>query len=270
MSITRVLSALALIAVVGGIVWGLPPVATVSLAAVVAAIGGVELARLARPLGVMVSDTFVAFSAAAFCILLAGRFPTDPIQSETIVALMIGLMVAAGLVTLATVPPGAAVFVSAAVMLLAPLYIGLPLGALAWIRDVRGPEAVTWLVAVIAVSDTAQYVVGSNWGRRKLSPVVSPGKTIEGALGGFATAPIVGAALGAWALPDLPIGISGLLAFGLALIGLAGDLFESLLKRSVGAKDSSALIPGHGGVLDRIDAYLFAAPAYYLFLRYIA
>src|SRR6188508_636630 len=74
-SITRVLSAIVLIVVFGGTVWFLPPVATVTLAAVAAAIGGIELARLARPMGVLVSDTFVAFSAAAFCILLSARFP---------------------------------------------------------------------------------------------------------------------------------------------------------------------------------------------------
>jgi phosphatidate cytidylyltransferase len=269
-SITRVLSALVLIVVFGGTVLFLPPVATVTLAAVAAAVGGIELARLARPMGVLVSDTFVAFSAAAFCILLSARFPTDPINPETIVALMIGLMVAAGLVTLATTPPGPAVFGSVAVMLLAPLYVGLPLGAMAWIRDVHGPAALIWLVAVIALSDTAQYYAGNLWGHRKLAPVVSPKKTVEGAIGGFVVAPLAGAALATWALPELSIGVAGLLALGLALVGMAGDLFESLLKRSVGAKDSSALIPGHGGVLDRVDAYLFAAPTFYLFLRYIA
>jgi phosphatidate cytidylyltransferase len=64
--------------------------------------------------------------------------------------------------------------------------------------------------------------------------------------------------------------VGGVLGVGLAAVGLVGDLFESLLKRSVGVKDSSTLIPGHGGVLDRVDSYLFAAPAYFVFLRYLA
>ena len=107
-------------------------------------------------------------------------------------------------------------------------------------------------------------------GRRKLAPVVSPGKTVEGAIGGFVIAPIAGVLIGRWAMPEIAMGATAVLAAGLAMFGMAGDLFESLLKRSAGAKDSSALIPGHGGVLDRIDAYLFAAPVFYLFLRYIA
>jgi phosphatidate cytidylyltransferase len=162
------------------------------------------------------------------------------------------------------------VFVSIAVLLLGPLYVGLPLGTLAWVRDAQGPAVLIWLVAVIAISDSVQYYAGTTFGRRKLAPVVSPGKTIEGAIGGLVAAPITGALVGMWAMPDTHPIVSAFLAIGLALFGMAGDLFESLLKRSAGRKDSSTLIPGHGGVLDRIDAYLFAAPVFYLFLRYIA
>ena len=76
--------------------------------------------------------------------------------------------------------------------------------------------------------------------------------------------------MGAIWLPGTPLVMAAVLAVVLAVVGIGGDLFESLLKRSVGAKDSSALIPGHGGLLDRIDAYLFAAPVFYLYLRYLA
>jgi phosphatidate cytidylyltransferase len=141
---------------------------------------------------------------------------------------------------------------------------------MAWVRQAHGPAALVWLIGVMAISDSAQYYVGTFAGRRRLAPVVSPGKTVEGAIGGLVAAPVVGVLLGWWALPALAMVVTGALAFGLALFGMAGDLFESLLKRSAGAKDSSALIPGHGGILDRLDAYLFAAPVFYLFLRYIA
>ena len=270
MSITRVLSALVLIVIVGVTIWWLPPWATVALAAVAAALAGVELARLGRPLGVRVSPAFVALTAAAFAIAMSARFPSYMTHLDTVVALLIGLTIASGLVTMAQTPPGPAVFLSIAMSLLAPLYVGVPLGVMAWIRDAHGPAALIWLMAVITISDSAQYYAGNLFGKRKLAPVISPKKTVEGAIGGMVAAPLAGAALGLWALPDESVVVTAVLAFGLALFGIAGDLFESLLKRSVGAKDSSDLIPGHGGVLDRIDAYLFAAPLFYLFLRHIA
>jgi phosphatidate cytidylyltransferase len=185
-------------------------------------------------------------------------------------ALAIGLTLAAGLIAVALLPPGDQIFPALGAMLLAPLYIGLALGSLAWIRTTMGVEPVVWLVGVIVVSDSAQYYVGTSIGRMKLSPVISPKKTVEGLLGGLAAAPIAGALIGLWAMPQESPIVLAALALVLALFGVGGDLFESLLKRSAQVKDSSALIPGHGGVLDRIDAYLFAAPAFYLYLRYLA
>jgi phosphatidate cytidylyltransferase len=141
------------------------------------------------------------------------------------------------------------------------------------IRAETGAAAIAWLIAVIATSDTAQYYAGTTFGRRKLAPVVSPGKTIEGAIGGSLrrAAGRRRARRICRQRRHVHVGhrAAGLALF-LAMFGMTGDLFESLLKRSAGAKDSSALIPGHGGVLDRIDAYLFAAPVMYLFLRYVA
>ncbi len=102
---------------------------------------------------------------------------------------------------------------------------------------------------------------------------MSPAKTVEGAVGGFVAAAILGAWLAPqWlAMTHAPGPVAGaLLGTLLAGAGMVGDLFESLLKRSAGVKDSSSLIPGHGGVLDRIDSYLFAAPVYFLLLRYVS
>lgn len=270
MSITRVLSALVLIVIVGGTIWWLPPGATMMLAAIAAGLGATELSTLARQMGARVQTPVATFSAAAFCIVLSEAVPTEPSQLEVLLALVVGLSVLVGCVVLATNPPGASVFIAAGVMVLAPLYVGAPLGAMAWVRTIHGPAALIWLVAVITLSDSAQYYAGNLWGRRKLAPVVSPKKTVEGAIGGLVIAPIAGAAIGLWALPKGDVWMLALLSIVLAIAGMAGDLFESLLKRSAGAKDSSALIPGHGGVLDRIDAYLFAAPVFYLFLRLIA
>jgi phosphatidate cytidylyltransferase len=122
-------------------------------------------------------------------------------------------------------------------------------------------QIVTWL------TDVAAYLVGRAWGRRKLAPAVSPGKSVEGALGG-----LVGGALAAWGAVvafGLPVAPVAALAGGaiLSALGQLGDLAESLLKRQAGVKDSGTLIPGHGGILDRIDSLLFVATATYYLAR---
>jgi len=151
----------------------------------------------------------------------------------------------------------------------AMLYLGLPLGALVVVHERGGRGAVLLLVATVAISDTAQYYAGRTFGRRPLAPRLSPKKTIEGALGGFVAAPIFLALAGPSAIPGAtPLAIAPL---GVALVvaGIAGDLFESMIKRAADVKDSSTLIPGHGGVLDRIDALLFATPIYVIYLGWL-
>src|SRR5438128_961952 len=101
------------------------------------------------------------------------------------------------------------------------------------------------------------------------APSISPTKTIEGAAGGRVAGTAVFAIVGAWWLPSVPPVTRVGIGLGVVAIGIAGDLFESMLKRSAGVKDSSSMIPGHGGFLDRIDALLFAAPVYYIVLRYV-
>lgn len=133
-----------------------------------------------------------------------------------------------------------------------------------------GPGLVTVLIVVVALTDTAAYFVGRFLGKHKLAPVVSPNKTWEGAAGGFvftlAAVLILHALRGRWgwnALPDWSVG--RYLAAGalLSIASQAGDLAESSLKRDAGAKDSGTIFPGHGGVLDRCDGFLFAAPVLY-------
>jgi len=129
----------------------------------------------------------------------------------------------------------------------------------------KGPAWTLFVLVAIWAADTGAYFAGSRWGRRKLAPRISPGKSWEGLFGGLAMALVVAAAsvplLGlAWLqLPQLL-----LLVLVTVLFSVAGDLFESLLKRHAGAKDSSHLIPGHGGVLDRIDSLLAALPVFVL------
>jgi len=125
---------------------------------------------------------------------------------------------------------------------------------------------VVLIVGIVFGGDVGAFYVGTYFGRRKLCPNVSPGKTIEGALGGLATSLLVGGA-GKWLLlPDLSWAKILVFSIVLGVTGQVGDLFESMLKRTAGVKDSSALLPGHGGVLDRIDALLFAVPMAYFLL----
>jgi phosphatidate cytidylyltransferase len=150
-----------------------------------------------------------------------------------------------------------------------PIYIGLPIGALVAVRAFAGPRVLFLLMLTVMVSDTAQYYTGRAVGRRPLAPAISPKKTVEGAIGGFVFGTALFTGAGAWWVPGMPPAFRVVLGLAIVALGIAGDLFESMLKRSAGVKDSSALIPGHGGVLDRIDALLFAAPVYYIVLRYV-
>ncbi|MFH1123686.1 MAG: phosphatidate cytidylyltransferase [Pseudomonadota bacterium] len=149
------------------------------------------------------------------------------------------------------------------------LYISLPLSLLVFVD--KRPSGNIWiffLLAVIFLSDTGAFYAGRTLGRHKLHPSVSPGKTWEGAVGG-----LVGSLVAAFIFSrffsiarfDLPIMI---LAASLSVIGQIGDLAESMLKRHYGLKDSGKVLPGHGGLLDRIDGLLFAAPVLYLFVSW--
>jgi len=151
----------------------------------------------------------------------------------------------------------------AAVDLVAPIYIGAPLGMLVALQSLSGPKATLLLMATIVVSDSAQYYTGRAFGRRPLAPTISPKKTVEGAIGGVVLGALFMAIAISFLFPATPIVVRILLGLVMVFLGIAGDLFESRLKRTAGLKDSSALIPGHGGVLDRIDALLFAIPVFY-------
>jgi len=149
------------------------------------------------------------------------------------------------------------------------LYVGWLSGFLIALRRLpEGHHFLYFLFMVIMIGDTFAYYVGSSLGRRPLASRISPKKTVEGAVAGFGGS--LAAAYGAsiWFLPAM--GGGHWLAAGslLAVSGQLGDLVESMLKRSAGVKDSGGIIPGHGGVLDRMDSLLFAAPLLYFYIRY--
>jgi phosphatidate cytidylyltransferase len=141
------------------------------------------------------------------------------------------------------------------------VYIPLLLAFLVVIRnDERGMQWIFLLLCVVFAGDICALYAGTFFGRHKLHPAVSPGKTIEGSAGGLIANLVVGLAAAAALLPDLNRVLVALFCVSVGIAGQVGDLYESCLKRSSRIKDSGSILPGHGGILDRIDALLFAAP----------
>lgn len=150
-----------------------------------------------------------------------------------------------------------------ALTLLAVMYVGWLLGhTLLLYRLPDGADLVLLLVGVTWIGESVAYLVGSAVGRHKLAPVISPNKTVEGGVAQLVASVAGSLVLGAW-LADWPAGRSAAAGALLGVVGQVGDLAESAMKRSVGVKDAGNLIPGHGGVLDRVDGLLFNAPALY-------
>jgi phosphatidate cytidylyltransferase len=158
---------------------------------------------------------------------------------------------------------------SAAFTVLGVLYVGWLLSYVMLLRLLsEGSSYILYIFAVVWLGDAAAMYVGRSLGRHKLAPTISPRKTIEGAIGGVCGS-LCGAALGGlWLLEHLTLTQSLIIGGILAVLGQLGDLSESLLKRGVGLKDSGALIPGHGGILDKVDGILFGAPALYYYILY--
>lgn len=163
-----------------------------------------------------------------------------------------------------------ALAVGVAAQMVMVLWIGLGLGALVATRSYPDTHGFWWLLLLFAnlwVGDTAAYLFGVWLGKTKLSPIVSPKKTVAGAIAQVVASAAVGIVFVStgWIAAPAALIISASVVIG--VVGQLGDLFESVLKRTAGEKDSSALIPGHGGVLDRFDSTLFAAPSLYALLQ---
>ncbi len=166
---------------------------------------------------------------------------------------------------LSTSPAGRLLLQAAGYLTLVPA--GL---ALVWLHALQ-PMLVLYLILLVAAADTGAYFAGRQFGRSKLAPEISPGKTREGLFGALFLVIPVGL-LGAWlfGLAAMDALVFGLLSIVVALVSVAGDLQESVLKREAGAKDSGTLLPGHGGVLDRIDSLTAAAPVFLFGLLWTA
>jgi len=150
------------------------------------------------------------------------------------------------------------------------LYVGFTLSTAVSTRLLEGGERLVLFLAIITwAGDTGAYYAGTLWGKHLLAPSISPKKTIEGVGGGAGLA--VGAALVGHAsfVPELSLQDAVILGLLLTGMGLAGDLWESAIKRRMGVKDSGTILPGHGGMLDRLDSLLFTAPAFYYYVTCI-
>jgi len=257
---TRVLSGVVLGGAALALIWFLNSIALLGVALVVAALAFTEYEKLVDAIGAK-----VPFWTTLVTTMLAGAMvPFQWVDIESVLAAALLLIALNVIVSERT---GTPLLADTAAAVLAPVYIGLPLGSLVGVHAIAGREAVLLLIATVVVSDSAQFYTGRAFGRTPLSPLRSPKKMREGAYGGLVIAPVFLAGAGYYWLPQYPPVWLGVLGVGIVIAGIIGDLFESMLKRAANVKDSGGLIPGHGGVLDRIDALLFAAPVFYFFLR---
>ncbi len=149
------------------------------------------------------------------------------------------------------------------------LYIGLLLGHYALLRNLEHGVALVFFVIIVTwLSDTGGFFIGKPFGKHQLAPTLSPNKTVEGLVGGIVFS-VIGAIISQFTfVPFFSVGQCVMLGVGLALLGALGDLAESAIKRSVRVKDSGTIIPGHGGVLDRVDSLLFTGPAMYYYVMF--
>jgi phosphatidate cytidylyltransferase len=269
---TRVLSGAVLVLVAFCLVWFAPAPLFFAAAEALLVLAFVEYARLAGASGLPVPRIASGTATVLASIgISSAMWVNDSLVGSAVLldAMLMTAFVVLASIALLSWRGGADALGRAAASVFPMLYLGLPVGALVSVRTRNGREALFLLMLAVMVSDTAQYYAGRAFGRRLLAPAISPKKTVEGAIGGFVCGAALVAIVGAWWLPALPLPLRAALGLALVALGIAGDLFESMLKRSAGVKDSSALIPGHGGVLDRIDALLFAAPIYYVVLKYV-
>jgi phosphatidate cytidylyltransferase len=263
--VTRLLTAALVAPLIVLLVYFGPPWAWFALVLLASGIGAAELFGMTHP-----NDRLARAVGVALTLIVSGvlwQWGTDARVLVTLItvipfAAMALTLVRLGDVETATMRIGATAF--------GPLWIGM-LTLLAVLRRDSGdlgPDYVVMALMFAWFADTGGYFVGRQFGRHKLYEAVSPKKTVEG----FAGA-ILGAVIGAllahfWYLRSIPLGDAILLALAAGAMGQLGDLGESLLKRSTGVKDSGGIVPGHGGILDRIDALFVTSAIVYLYVQW--
>jgi len=199
---------------------------------------------------------YTGYALAALCAALPG-FPNWIPNPVPIEAAMVVLTLTIAMYSRSLVAVGP----SAASTVFGVLYVALPFSLWVRLRLMPGGVALAlYAMVIIWISDTAAYFGGRLLGRHKMAPRISPGKTWEGAIFSIVGAMLFGYFYLRYALPDIPLSTSLIMAVTVNIAGQLGDLAESAMKRGGGVKDSGTLLPGHGGALDRVDALLFAIP----------
>jgi phosphatidate cytidylyltransferase len=258
---TRILTATVLACVLLAALFLLSPPWAVLAFGAVFTLGGWEWAAFGALRGVPSRAAYAA--CIALLSALAWRWSADPAHLRLLLGAACAWWVIA-LLWLSLVPSRhyPALVLACGLPVLVPAFVALARLQVATMGFARGPQVVLWLVLLVVAADIGAYFAGRGLGRRKLAPRVSPGKTWEGALGGLIVVALV-AWGGAAHFGFAPLGV---VFFGCAvgIFSIIGDLTESMFKRAAGLKDSGAMLPGHGGLLDRMDSVTAAAPLYAL------
>lgn len=259
----RIYTVLLVVPLLYGAIRYLPPIVFTGIAVIAGCLSLAELYRLClknsyRPLT-------VGIGLLGCMALIAGPHQPALVQPGLLVAVVgvLSIPVLAEVSLFDSLRQGA-------IVLAGMLYIGLTLSYLVLVRLLPdGESLLLFLLLVTWAADTGAYYLGTLYGQRPLAPRISPKKTVEGLIGGFIGATIV-AFVARWTfVPEFSNLDTFVLSVLLTLAGLWGDLVESAIKRSVGVKDSGGLLPGHGGMLDRLDSLLFTGPAFYYYVTYI-
>lgn len=241
----------------------LPPPAFTALAVLA---GGIALMEFYRMTLAPPHDKILGgIGLLGFAVLTGGAYRSEVIVPILLVSLLVLLSV-----PLVMRIPLTQLITQAALALFGIVYLGLTLSYVVWIRLLpQGEWLIFGLLLLTWAADTGAYLVGTLCGRHPLAPRISPKKTMEGLAGGLFGAMMAAFLARWWFLPDWSSMDCVVVSALLTGAGLWGDLAESAIKRSAGVKDSGGVLPGHGGMLDRLDSLLFAAPAFYYYVTLI-